>query len=178
MIYAYKNMLTVVSETFNSMLSERWTTKDEPIKIADYSYDDFYQFLTFLYSGQCELTNTNISNMIDIAEFYGVTLFKSYCNDFLLSMKLTIHNIFQMMDLADKYSIDQFKNSIKLFITNNFSDFVTSVNFLTVKKAVMYDIVLDNRDKVKSEDIFQAVSVIVVNKISLTVYFCHAKSMF
>uniref|UniRef100_A0AC34FA69 BTB domain-containing protein n=1 Tax=Panagrolaimus sp. ES5 TaxID=591445 RepID=A0AC34FA69_9BILA len=75
-LYANKFTLFPVSTTFKSMLSDRWTKPDEPIEIKDYTFEDFKEFLTFFYSGACELTDENIFAMVDMAEFYNITIFK------------------------------------------------------------------------------------------------------
>uniref|UniRef100_A0AC34G5B8 BTB domain-containing protein n=1 Tax=Panagrolaimus sp. ES5 TaxID=591445 RepID=A0AC34G5B8_9BILA len=93
-LYANKFMICSISSTFNSMLSKRWTKPDEPIIIQEYSYDDFKQLLTFIYSGECSLTADNIFAMVDIAEFYGILLLKKYCEEFLADVKLDAKNVF------------------------------------------------------------------------------------
>uniref|UniRef100_A0AC35F4K7 BTB domain-containing protein n=1 Tax=Panagrolaimus sp. PS1159 TaxID=55785 RepID=A0AC35F4K7_9BILA len=74
-LYAEKLRLSLISSTFNSMLSDRWISKNDVIPIKDYSFNDFKEFLTFLYSGECQLNDKNIFTMIDIAEFYQKIFF-------------------------------------------------------------------------------------------------------
>uniref|UniRef100_A0AC34FT65 BTB domain-containing protein n=1 Tax=Panagrolaimus sp. ES5 TaxID=591445 RepID=A0AC34FT65_9BILA len=61
MLHAHRFVLTSVSEPLDSWLSNRWTTKDAVIKIEDYPYDCFYEFLCFLYAGTCALSQENIA---------------------------------------------------------------------------------------------------------------------
>uniref|UniRef100_A0A914QRZ9 BTB domain-containing protein n=1 Tax=Panagrolaimus davidi TaxID=227884 RepID=A0A914QRZ9_9BILA len=74
--------MPTVSATLNSWLSDRWTTKDKIIKIEDYSYDNFYQFLCFIYIGKCLLTVETISQLIDMAEYYAVECLKELCDNY------------------------------------------------------------------------------------------------
>uniref|UniRef100_A0A914PJ98 BTB domain-containing protein n=1 Tax=Panagrolaimus davidi TaxID=227884 RepID=A0A914PJ98_9BILA len=74
-LFANKFILRSVSSTFDTMLSDRWSKPNESIKIEGYCFDDFKEFLMFLYSGECTLTEDNIAAMIDIAEFFVVKIF-------------------------------------------------------------------------------------------------------
>uniref|UniRef100_A0AC34G5L3 BTB domain-containing protein n=1 Tax=Panagrolaimus sp. ES5 TaxID=591445 RepID=A0AC34G5L3_9BILA len=156
LLYAHKPMLNLVSDTFDSMLSERWASKDEPIKIENYTFDEFYQFITFLYSGECQLTAKNIFFMVDISEFYNVKCFKNYCDEFVSKMEFTSENIFQFLELTDKYSLVQLISAIQTYIANNFENFIDSKMLLTAKKSIIAKIVVNN-DKCKPEDLFRIV---------------------
>uniref|UniRef100_A0AC35FFZ2 BTB domain-containing protein n=1 Tax=Panagrolaimus sp. PS1159 TaxID=55785 RepID=A0AC35FFZ2_9BILA len=82
-LYVHKFHITSVSETLDVMLSSRWSTNDKVVKVEDYSYDDFFIFVSFLYSGKCDLTNENILRITDMAEYYDVSTLKNYCDLFL-----------------------------------------------------------------------------------------------
>uniref|UniRef100_A0AC34FG98 BTB domain-containing protein n=1 Tax=Panagrolaimus sp. ES5 TaxID=591445 RepID=A0AC34FG98_9BILA len=155
LLYAHKSVLNLVSDTFDSMLSERWTSKDEPIKIEDYTFDVFYQFITFLYSGECQPTNKNIFSMIDIAEFYNVKCFKNYCDEFVSKVKFNGKNIFTFLEVADKYSLPQLNAALQKFIANDFDQILNSEAILASKRSVIESIVFSN--EVKPEDLFQLV---------------------
>uniref|UniRef100_A0A914PZ29 BTB domain-containing protein n=1 Tax=Panagrolaimus davidi TaxID=227884 RepID=A0A914PZ29_9BILA len=51
-LYAHKSRLSKISTTFESMLSDRWMSKDETIKIKTNKFDNFKEFITFIYSGE------------------------------------------------------------------------------------------------------------------------------
>uniref|UniRef100_A0A914QRD0 BTB domain-containing protein n=1 Tax=Panagrolaimus davidi TaxID=227884 RepID=A0A914QRD0_9BILA len=134
-LLANKLLLTSSSEYMNALLSERWTKKDEPVKIDDYSYDNFYEFLRFLYLGSCDLTNENVFKLIDLAECYGVKRFKNYCENFLSRMKYDIESIEEMFEFADTYSLKKMKNAIKNFIHLNVDKVTGTERFLSSKKS-------------------------------------------
>uniref|UniRef100_A0A914Q909 BTB domain-containing protein n=1 Tax=Panagrolaimus davidi TaxID=227884 RepID=A0A914Q909_9BILA len=56
-LYADKLILSINSSTFKSMLSDRWISKNNSIKIETYKFEDFKELLTFIYSGECNLTS-------------------------------------------------------------------------------------------------------------------------
>uniref|UniRef100_A0A914QNR9 BTB domain-containing protein n=1 Tax=Panagrolaimus davidi TaxID=227884 RepID=A0A914QNR9_9BILA len=58
-LYADKLILSI----FKSMLSNRWISKNDAIKIKTYKFNDFKKLLTFIYSGECILTDANILTM-------------------------------------------------------------------------------------------------------------------
>uniref|UniRef100_A0AC34G0M7 BTB domain-containing protein n=1 Tax=Panagrolaimus sp. ES5 TaxID=591445 RepID=A0AC34G0M7_9BILA len=72
LLYANKYTLCSISAPLKAMLSNRWYRTEEPVGISDYSFDDFKEFITFIYSGECKLSKDNIFAMVDIAEYYDV----------------------------------------------------------------------------------------------------------
>uniref|UniRef100_A0A914PVG1 BTB domain-containing protein n=1 Tax=Panagrolaimus davidi TaxID=227884 RepID=A0A914PVG1_9BILA len=156
-LYAHKSILTLISSTFKSMLSERWTKPNELIKIEGYTFDDFKEFLTFIYSGKCQLTKDNIFSMTDIAEFYGVQVFKTICEEFLTKMELNLENIYQMIGISNKYSLAKLNPLVIDFASKNISTFFKNKQFYELEKCILKKI-LELSDKTKhQEDVFEAV---------------------
>uniref|UniRef100_A0A914QNE9 BTB domain-containing protein n=1 Tax=Panagrolaimus davidi TaxID=227884 RepID=A0A914QNE9_9BILA len=140
------------------MLSDRWISKNDAIKIESYKYDNFKEFLRFLYSGECQLNDENIFTMIDIAEFYQVNSFKKYCDEYLSKITLNMENIFQLIETSHKYSTTQMKKSIQDFISLNFTKFVKFEGFLKADKSVIEEIFTIKSNAVfKNEELFQAI---------------------
>uniref|UniRef100_A0A914YST6 BTB domain-containing protein n=1 Tax=Panagrolaimus superbus TaxID=310955 RepID=A0A914YST6_9BILA len=156
-LYADKCKLCRYSPTFKSMLSERWTSKNAIIEIKDYSFQDFKTFLTFIYCGECFLSDANIFAMVDIAEFYGIPAFQRACDHYLSKMKVTFDNFFQLLELSNKYTMIQMKEVLKFFICKNLAAFIKSEDFLNLEKSDMKDVVAANQKALRLEEIFEAV---------------------
>uniref|UniRef100_A0A914Q3U9 BTB domain-containing protein n=1 Tax=Panagrolaimus davidi TaxID=227884 RepID=A0A914Q3U9_9BILA len=137
-LHANKFILTPCSDTLKAMLSDRWTTtNDEAVKIEAYSYDNFYQFLTFLYTGSCKLTLENVFQLTDMAEFYAVPFLKEFCENFFLKMEYNVESIEEMFEFSKKYSMDYMEHTIKKFVDTNFEEILSSESLLSYKKPFM-----------------------------------------
>uniref|UniRef100_A0AC34GJS4 BTB domain-containing protein n=1 Tax=Panagrolaimus sp. ES5 TaxID=591445 RepID=A0AC34GJS4_9BILA len=101
-LHAHKFILTSVSEYFQIFIG-RWTTKNEDIEIKDSSFDNFYQFLSFLYCSDCNLTEENIAKITDMAERYCVQCLKDFCDEFLFEMEKSVESIEELYEFAQKY---------------------------------------------------------------------------
>uniref|UniRef100_A0A914PQZ7 BTB domain-containing protein n=1 Tax=Panagrolaimus davidi TaxID=227884 RepID=A0A914PQZ7_9BILA len=156
-LYADKSRLTKISPTFKSMLSDRWISKDETVKIETYGYKNFKEFITFIYSGECSLNNKNIFDMIDIAEFYGVKTFKNACVEYLSKMEYISENVFELFELSDKYSLLKLKESINAFICKNFWNLLKSESYKCLSKPLMKTIVASFSNTLRMEEFFEAV---------------------
>uniref|UniRef100_A0A914P198 BTB domain-containing protein n=1 Tax=Panagrolaimus davidi TaxID=227884 RepID=A0A914P198_9BILA len=157
-LYANKFILTSLSETMASMLSDRWTKKDQVITIEAYTYDEFYQFIHFLYTGGCDLTNENVFKLVDMAEFYGVPFLKEYCERFLSKMKYNVGNIDEMVEFSEKYSLDRMKEALKVFIRSNLDQIVSNKRFLSSGKLFVEFMSLDDQYSQKEkESVFEAI---------------------
>uniref|UniRef100_A0A914QN17 BTB domain-containing protein n=1 Tax=Panagrolaimus davidi TaxID=227884 RepID=A0A914QN17_9BILA len=156
-LYADKSILTKISPTFKSMLSDRWMSKDETIKIETYKFEDFKEFITFIYSGECSLNDKNIFDMIDIAEFFGVKVFKKACDKYLSNIQYNSENVFKFLELSDKYSLTEMEKSINDYISTNFGKILKSRSFQELSKSVMKNIVASNQNTLRLENFFRAV---------------------
>uniref|UniRef100_A0AC34FV76 BTB domain-containing protein n=1 Tax=Panagrolaimus sp. ES5 TaxID=591445 RepID=A0AC34FV76_9BILA len=156
-LYANKFMICSISSTFNSMLSKRWMLKDEPIPIQEYSYDDFKQLLTFIYSGECSLTAGNIFAMVDIAEFYGIKTLKKVAENFITNLAMDIKNVFQMIEVANKYSLEKLKESVNRFVSQNLSTILKSEQIQGLEKSVVQYIVESSQEAARQDELFEAV---------------------
>uniref|UniRef100_A0AC35GJL4 BTB domain-containing protein n=3 Tax=Panagrolaimus sp. PS1159 TaxID=55785 RepID=A0AC35GJL4_9BILA len=150
-LYADKLILSLNSSTFKSMLSDRWISKNDAIKIETYKFDDFKELLTFIYSGKCKITNENIS------EFYQIQYLKELCEKYLSKMELNKSNIIQLLEISNKYSIIQIKKPIQNFIFQNFKTIFKTDGFLNAEKSIVTEInALGESFAIKYEEMFQA----------------------
>uniref|UniRef100_A0A914PQ78 BTB domain-containing protein n=1 Tax=Panagrolaimus davidi TaxID=227884 RepID=A0A914PQ78_9BILA len=94
-LYADKLILSINSSTFKTMLSDRWISKNNSIKIDAFKFDDFKELLTFIYSGECNITNENILTILDMAEFYQIEDLKELCDEYLSTIELNLSNIYK-----------------------------------------------------------------------------------
>uniref|UniRef100_A0A914PQM6 BTB domain-containing protein n=1 Tax=Panagrolaimus davidi TaxID=227884 RepID=A0A914PQM6_9BILA len=154
-LYADKLRLTLASTTFESMLSDRWTSKNDIISIKDYLFNDFKELLSFIYSGKCNLNDSNIMAMLDMAEFYQIKHLKELCDAYLSRADIKLTNIFDFMEISNKYLMKQIKKPIQDFINQQFTGFVKSYEFLNANKTIIEEFV--SYDLISLNEIFQAV---------------------
>uniref|UniRef100_A0A914P4Q1 BTB domain-containing protein n=1 Tax=Panagrolaimus davidi TaxID=227884 RepID=A0A914P4Q1_9BILA len=156
-LYADKLILSINSSTFKSMLSNRWTSKNDSIKIETYKFDEFKELLTFIYSGKCNITNENIYAILDLSEFYQIKDLKVLCDEYLSKMELNLSNIIQLFEISNKYSLIQMKKKIQKKIFRSFKTIVKSDGFLNTEKSVVKEIIaLGQIFAIKYEEMFQA----------------------
>uniref|UniRef100_A0A914PMS1 BTB domain-containing protein n=1 Tax=Panagrolaimus davidi TaxID=227884 RepID=A0A914PMS1_9BILA len=134
-ILANKLLLTSASEYMNVLLSDRWTRNGEAVKIDDYCYDDFCQFLCFIYTGYCKLNDENIFQLTDISECYGIPLLKEFCDKFLSKMQYSVKRIDKLVKFCQKYSMTKMEAVLKDYICLNFDAIISTKEFLSYEKS-------------------------------------------
>uniref|UniRef100_A0A914QQ36 BTB domain-containing protein n=1 Tax=Panagrolaimus davidi TaxID=227884 RepID=A0A914QQ36_9BILA len=140
LLYANKYVLATSSETLNSWLSNRWTKDENPIKMETYTFDIFYQFCTFLYSGNCTVTKENIFQIVDAAEFFGIQLLKNHCEKFMKQNRQKLinkENIFEMIKFAERYSLKEFTKYLDYWLYKTLESLIVEneMNFLDLSKS-------------------------------------------
>uniref|UniRef100_A0AC34GLX5 BTB domain-containing protein n=1 Tax=Panagrolaimus sp. ES5 TaxID=591445 RepID=A0AC34GLX5_9BILA len=119
-LYADKYVLSTISEPFGALFSNRWAKTDEIIKIENYSFDNFYQFLSFIYSGECEINEENVTVMVDLAEYYDIAVLKKCCDENLAKLECEMDKFLEMLELAQTYSLTAFLTILNKFAVFHF----------------------------------------------------------
>uniref|UniRef100_A0AC34FAQ3 BTB domain-containing protein n=1 Tax=Panagrolaimus sp. ES5 TaxID=591445 RepID=A0AC34FAQ3_9BILA len=158
-IYIHKFVVTPVSETLNAMFSVRWNkTGNNKMVIHDYSYDEFFQFICFIYSGGCDLTKENIFELTDMAEFYGVQTLKEYCDYFLSKIRYEKETFYNMVEFEERYTLKGLNESLQSYFSSyNMKLLIEGDDFVTLDKRIVKRLSTFKRSSDYEEDFLKAV---------------------
>uniref|UniRef100_A0A914P7B6 BTB domain-containing protein n=1 Tax=Panagrolaimus davidi TaxID=227884 RepID=A0A914P7B6_9BILA len=154
LIHAHKYMLSSVSDVLQRMISDTWKN-GKTIKTEKNSYNDFYEFLTFLYSGNCKLNDENIFSMVDMSEFYQVKELQIKCDDFLSKKEYTKENFLVFFETLSNYSLPLFEKT--LFKAENGINLIESDRFMETSKEIIMKIVNFKDRFVSEEKLFEKI---------------------
>uniref|UniRef100_A0AC35G2F6 BTB domain-containing protein n=1 Tax=Panagrolaimus sp. PS1159 TaxID=55785 RepID=A0AC35G2F6_9BILA len=149
-------MLAPVSDVFKRMISDIWNKK-ETIEITTNSYNDFYEFLTFLYSGNCKLNDENIFSMVDLSEFYHVKELQQKCDEYLSQIEYTKENIPFCLETLSKYYLPLSEKILSKAMIKNGINLVESDEFLETSKSIVEKIVRLEDRFVSEEKLFEKI---------------------
>uniref|UniRef100_A0A914PXF5 BTB domain-containing protein n=1 Tax=Panagrolaimus davidi TaxID=227884 RepID=A0A914PXF5_9BILA len=153
-VHAHKYMLSSVSEVLKRMVSDTWN-KGETIKIEKNSYNDFYEFLTFLYSGNCKLNDENIFSMIDLSEFYHVKSLQHRCDEYLSQNDYTNENVLTYIEVLSNYSLPMFKKAFAKSM--KYLSFIEYESFMQLSKETVMKIVMFEDRIALEEKLFEKI---------------------
>uniref|UniRef100_A0A914PWS8 BTB domain-containing protein n=1 Tax=Panagrolaimus davidi TaxID=227884 RepID=A0A914PWS8_9BILA len=123
LLHARHKILSEASPTFNSWLSVRWTKNmSHPIAVDFFSFDEFFKFGNFIYSGKIDLEDDSVLSMLNMAEYFGVSKLKQQCDFYLASSKsiLKPEKVEEYFELIEKYKLIKLEKSLRTFIHNYF----------------------------------------------------------
>ena len=141
------------------MLFGGWATQHPtPIPIKSNTFEEFRDFLTYLYVGECRLSEDNAMIMYDLAEAYNVDSFKEYCKSFVESQPIVAENIFQFNEFAKKFNLVYLLKSTFIFIQNNTKEVFDLPGFLTIPRSTLKSILESDFLTVNEDSVFLAVS--------------------
>uniref|UniRef100_A0AC35FCF2 BTB domain-containing protein n=1 Tax=Panagrolaimus sp. PS1159 TaxID=55785 RepID=A0AC35FCF2_9BILA len=157
-LYVHRYCLAAASETFNAMVSYRWSKNAEVIQIENpaYSYDDIYTLVYLIYSGKCTLTEENVFGLVDVAEYFAVSLLTKRCDIFLSRMDLVVEDLEKHVEFSERYSLARFQDSLRDFVPENFKAIFEAPDFLTHKKHFIEYLSTFTKQFFEEEDFFIA----------------------
>ncbi|XP_075679422.1 RCC1 and BTB domain-containing protein 2-like [Dermatophagoides pteronyssinus] len=109
-ILACKCYLKMSSKYYNRMFSGDWLENDQVI-IKDYSYDIYYSYLRMLHTGRIRINQSNIAELIDLANCYGDERLMKHCKTFIRT-DLNERTLFIYFPLIDKYELNEMNDKL------------------------------------------------------------------
>uniref|UniRef100_A0AC34FDK8 BTB domain-containing protein n=1 Tax=Panagrolaimus sp. ES5 TaxID=591445 RepID=A0AC34FDK8_9BILA len=131
-IKAHKFMISLRSEVLKTMLNNKLSYENDKIVIKDpeVEAEDFRQFLQYLYTDNCEISESIVKVLLHLGHMYVVPSLLESCTSYI-QMSLQNDNIFAYAELGLLYGDDckLMKNCLEYL----------SENDVLVRKNVLYD---------------------------------------
>jgi len=133
-IYAHRFILQLRSEHFRCLFNSGFRESTSGIiDVEDFDYDIFMQIITFMYTGDCHITEDNCSDLIRGADYYSLTRLKEMCELFWYN-GINVENAGHLLAFAEKYNAEQLKNYSLEFIFSNFKQVITTESWKEVSQ--------------------------------------------
>ncbi|XP_027202647.2 RCC1 and BTB domain-containing protein 2-like [Dermatophagoides pteronyssinus] len=104
-VLASKCYLKMASEYYSRMFSGDWL-ENSKVFIKDYSYHVYYSYLVMLHTGHIRIDQSNIAQLIDLANCYGEERLMKLCQTFIQT-NLNERTISIYYPLIYRYQLDK-----------------------------------------------------------------------
>jgi len=119
--------------------------------LKDISADDFDKVLQFMYTGEVELTNQNVRNILRAADVIELNELTQFCGDYLLDSVSTT-NCIGHWRLAEQMNLAALASSCKRLCLKEFEKIGSSTDELSsLSEKMMVELLEDNELVVESE---------------------------
>ena len=152
---AHKLLLAAKSPVFNAMFCGE-LAEQEQINLPDCEYEGMLEFLRFLYTEKVYLSGMNVMQVLYLAKKYAVPDLTKRCNSFL-NLNLDTSNVFSVLKHADFFSNDDLASDCWYFVEKNAKELLSSVEFLTIERSVLENVVARDMLNVEEVVLFKAV---------------------
>ncbi|XP_075679410.1 RCC1 and BTB domain-containing protein 2-like [Dermatophagoides pteronyssinus] len=109
-ILASKCYLRMVSKYYSRMFSGDWQENNRVV-VKDYSYDVYISYLRMLHTGRIRINQSNIAELIDLANCYGDEQLMKHCRTFIQT-DLNEQTLSIYFPLIDKYELDEMHDKL------------------------------------------------------------------
>eukprot|EP00478_Filoreta_tenera_P000348 GABV01000348.1.p1 GENE.GABV01000348.1~~GABV01000348.1.p1 ORF type:complete len:219 (-),score=93.96 GABV01000348.1:560-1216(-) len=107
--------------------------------------------MTFMYTGECDLTVDSALPVLSLANRYSVDRLKEICESFI-STELSVSNCCLFLSAADRFNCTDLREMCIRFVTTHFETVVNTPAFLTLDRNCIVDIVASDDLLVRCEE--------------------------
>uniref|UniRef100_A0AC35F558 BTB domain-containing protein n=1 Tax=Panagrolaimus sp. PS1159 TaxID=55785 RepID=A0AC35F558_9BILA len=158
-VYAHRLILGSASTTFQSMFSDRWNPDKKvihTINIHEYSYEIFYGFVRYLYTGtDITLNDENLFKYAELAEYYNVVPLQEYCFTYL---RLAEYDAAHFVDFAEHFfDHPTYSQAFQSGLMKQYPKWLDTPKFLYAGKELVSAILDSDRPYKHEEHLFRIV---------------------
>uniref|UniRef100_A0A914YXZ7 BTB domain-containing protein n=1 Tax=Panagrolaimus superbus TaxID=310955 RepID=A0A914YXZ7_9BILA len=170
-LFAHSFILWPTSKVFEKTLFGPLAHKG-PIPVLRHSYENFKEFLIFMYLGKCNITMENVMALVDLGEFYDVKLLKDQCDEFLTENSTKFENVLKVYESAKVYLLINTMKKVMEFVAQNTVEILKMAEFLNVQRETIVDIAKMKNLNAKHEEVFEASADLMGRTSQVRVQFC------
>lgn len=114
---AHRSILAASSPYFESILKNHRVTKEE-LTVKWKNSESFKVMLDYMYSGNVKIDESNIQEVLRLADHFLMNKLKNYCENYLEKF-VSPDNFFFTKEIAEKYSLTKLQDALTTFFGKN-----------------------------------------------------------
>ena len=155
-IPAHKFVLAISSPVFFAMFYGQMAETKDSIELPDCDYDSLLEFFRFLYCDEVTLSDSNVMQVMYLANKYMVPSLVEKCTEYLRN-NLTAAKVFSILPYAQKFQDKNLEERCWRVIEIFTEEAVKSDNFVTAERSVVESLVKREVLSVTEVELFKAV---------------------
>ena len=165
-IPAHKIVLSICSPVFFAMFNGELSVKSDSIDLPDCEYEGVLEMLRYMYSGQVELNESNVVQVLYAAKKYILPSLAEECIDFLIR-NLDVGNVFCLLSCAEQYDEKYLAARCWELVDGETEEVLKTEGFATIERSLLEVIVKrDSLEKIEVE-LFKAVDLWATKKCEI-----------
>ena len=157
-IPANRLVLSCYSKFFESVfLSPMKERHQNEIEIQKFDGQAVRALIDFMYSGKIKINETNVVNLLPVADCFQMKNVKQFCFEFLED-NLSISNCFKLINLSIQENCPFLLESTYKFISRNFDQITQTGTFKHLSKSCLVSLISDlDSSVVKQSSVYNAI---------------------
>ena len=155
-IPAHKFVLSMCSPVFFAMFCGKMALRSKSVDLPDCEYKGVLEMLRYMYSGEAELDENNVMQVLYVAKKYMVNSLANECIWFLQS-ELDPENVFSVLPHAQQYDEKILVDQCWEVIDRKTEETVKSEEFATIERSLLEAVVKRDSLTIKEAELFKAV---------------------
>ena len=155
-IPAHKFVLAISSHVFFTMFYGQMAETANSIELPDCEYESLLEMFRFLYSDEVKLSESNVMQVLYLANKYMVHSLTEKCIEYLRD-KLKASNVFCILSHARKFENKYLEDLCWKVIETQTEEAVTSDEFVTIERSLVESVVKTKVLNIKEVKLFKAV---------------------
>ena len=155
-IPAHKIVLSICSPVFFAMFNGELSEKSDSIDLPDCEYEGVLKMLRHMYSGQVELNESNVMQVLYAAKKYILPSLAEECIEFLIR-NLDVANVFCLLPCGELYDEKCLADRCWELIDRETEEVAKSEGFVTIERSLLEIIVKRDSLNISEVDLFKAV---------------------